>query len=240
MASKRTRLTLVIGLAALVASCVAPPASPPSAFPGYPFIPAYSGNQCKTVLMIGDSLLTPVSNVDDVLAQSGRCATVINAAVNGSAPTGNLQGVDWASRLRELIDQHDPDIIVIEFVGNGFDEHTPQEDETWLAQLKGLQNLVDIAAEHGVPYVVIAPVAVPLANNLVYMNEFISWQQTADIAGATKIDMNPYLAPGNTYTEYMSFPDGVHRVRNDYLHLSDLGAYIEGYVIAAAIAPQWT
>ena len=30
------------------------------------------------------------------------------------------------------------------------------------------------------------------------------------------------------------------KVRNDLVHLSDLGASISGYVIAAAIAPEWT
>jgi len=61
----------------------------------------------------------------------------------------------------------------------------------------------------------------------------------ANIPGATKIDLNPYLAPGYQYTEYLIFPEGVLKVRND-LDLSDLGAAISGYVIAAAIAPEWT
>ena len=56
-----------------------------------------------------------------MLQQSGRCANVINAAVNGTAPSGTLQGVDWSTRLQALIDQHDPEIVVIQFVGNGFD-----------------------------------------------------------------------------------------------------------------------
>jgi hypothetical protein len=88
---------LVVGLLVLVAGCFAPP--PPSApqFPGYPSIPHYNGTQCKTVLLIGDSLMSPVRNVQDVLQQSGRCSNVVNAAVNGTAPAGNLQGVDWST-----------------------------------------------------------------------------------------------------------------------------------------------
>lgn len=76
--------------------------------------------------------------------------------------------------------------------------------------------------------------------DLVGMNEFISWELNANIPGATKIDLNPYLAPGYQYTEYLTFPEGLLKVRNDLVHLSDLGASISGYVIAAAIAPDWT
>ena len=94
----KIRLLVGLALAVLVAGCFAgpPPPPPPTApaFPGYPGIPHYTGTDCKTVLLVGDSLLTSVKNVEDVLEQSGRCATVVNAAVNGTAPTGSLQGVD--------------------------------------------------------------------------------------------------------------------------------------------------
>ena len=39
------------------------------------------------------------------------------------------------------------------------------------------------------------------------------------------------------YSQFLTFPDRVKQVRNDQIHLSDLGASIAGYVIAAAIAP---
>jgi hypothetical protein len=99
---------------------------------------------------------------------------------------------------------------------------------------------VNIAKQSGVPYVAIAPVAAPATANLVWVNTFIAWEQSATIPGATKIDLNPYLAPGNKFSEDLDFgPDGIQTVRNDLLHLSDLGARIAGYVIAAAIAPEW-
>ena len=237
---RRAFRLLLVGSLLLAAGCFAAPSPTPSgpAFPGYPSIPHYSGSQCKTVLLIGDSLMTPVTNVQDVLQQSGRCANVINAAVNGSAPAGTLQGVDWSTRLHGLVDQHHPQIVVIQFVGNGFNG---TNDADWLAQQQaGIVNLVDIAKAIGVPYVALAPVAQNAAPNLVGMNEFISWELNATIPGATKIDLNPYLAPGYLYTEYLTFPEGVMKVRNDLVHLSDLGASISGYVIAAAIAPEWT
>jgi hypothetical protein len=236
-------LFLAATLALVAAGCVAapPPPPPPSSapsFPGYPGIPSYSGTQCKTVLLIGDSLMTPVGNVQEVLEQSGRCANVINAAVGGTAPAGNLQGVNWSTRLQGLIDQHHPHIVVMQFVGNGFDG---TNDAAWLAQQQtGITDLVNIAKASGVPYVAIAPVAPPAATNLLYMNEFLMWQLNANIPGATKIDLNPYLSPGYKYTEYLTFPEGVLKVRNDLVHLSDLGASISGYVIAAAIAHEWT
>ncbi len=239
--SRRPLRVLLVGFLVLAPGCFAGPSSPlPSGppFPGYPSIPPYSGSQCKTVLLVGDSLMTPVTNVGDVLQQSGRCANVVNAAVNGTAPAGTLEGVDWSVRLQQLIDQHHPQIVVIQFVGNGFDG---TNDAAWLAQLQaGMTNLVDIAKQSGVPYVALAPVVPNAAANLVGMNEFISWELNANIPGATKIDLNPYLAPGYQYTEYLTFPDGVKKVRNDLIHLSDLGASISGHVIAAAIAPEWT
>jgi len=237
---RRAFRLLLVGSLLLAAGCFAAPSPSPSGppFPGYPSIPHYSGSQCKTVLLIGDSLMTPVTNVQDVLQQSGRCANVINAAVNGSAPAGTLQGVDWSTRLQGLIDQYHPQIVVIQFVGNGFDG---TNDAAWLSQLQtGITDLVNIAKVSGVPYVALAPVAQNAAPNLVGMNEFISWELNATIPGATKIDLNPYLAPGYLYTEYLTFPEGVMKVRNDLVHLSDLGASISGYVIAAAIAPEWT
>jgi len=239
--SRRAFPLLLVGLLVLVAGCfTSPPPPPPTApqFPGYPSIPLYSGSQCKTVLLIGDSLMTPVSNVQDVLQQSGRCANVVNAAVNGSAPAGNLQGVNWSTRLQDLIDQHHPQIIVMQFVGNGFDG---TNDAAWLAQQQtGIVDLVNIAKASGVAYVAIAPVAPQAATNLVYIDDFLMWQLNTNIPGATKIDLNPYLAPGYKYTEYLTFPEGVLKVRSDLLHLTDLGSYVSGYVIAAAIAPEWT
>jgi len=239
--SRRAFPLLLVGLLVLAAGCFAPPPPPPPSapqFPGYPSIPHYSGTECKSVLLIGDSLMTPVSNVQDVLQQSGRCSNVVNAAVNGTAPAGDLQGVDWSTRLQGLVDQLHPQIVVIQFVGNGFDG---TNDAAWLAQQQaGIINLVDIAKASGVPYVALAPVAQNAAPNLVGMNEFISWELNASIPGATKIDLNPYLAPGYQYTESLTFPEGVMKVRNDLVHLSDLGASISGYVIAAAIAPEWT
>ena len=239
---RRAFRLLLVGTLLLAAGCFAPPPPPPPPnappFPGYPGIPLYSGTQCKTVLLVGDSLMTPVGNVGDVLQQTGRCANVVNAAVLGTSPAGNLEGVNWSTRLQGLIDQHHPEIVVIQFVGNGFDG---TNDAAWLAQQQaGITDLVNIAKANGVPYVAIAPVAQPAAANLAGMNEFISWELNADIPGATKIDLNPYLAPGYKYTEYLTFPEGVLKVRNDLVHLSDLGASISGYVIAAAIAHEWT
>lgn len=241
-AGMKLRILPGLAMAVLVAGCFGGPAPPPSApaFPGYPGISQYTGSQCKTVLLVGDSLMTPVSNVGDVLQQSGRCAKVINAAVNGSAPTGTLQGVDWASRLQQLIQQYHPDIVVFEFVGNGFGTG---DDAAWLTQLQaGIQNLVNIAKFSGVPYVAIAPMAAAVRTNQVAQNQFLTWQQTAGIAGAKKIDLNPYLAPGNQYSAYLDFGanGGIQQVRIDVIHLTDLGANIAGFVIAAAIAPEWT
>ena len=87
---------------------------------------------------------------------------------------------------------------------------------------------MNIAKASGVPYVAIAPVAPPAADEPPGMNEFLMWQLNANIPGATKIDLNPYLAPGYKYTEYLTFPEGMLKVRNDLIHLSDLGSTSPG------------
>src|SRR5436190_16536460 len=113
---RRAPRLFLVGTLLLAAGCFAAPPPPPSAppFPGYPGIPPYSGNQCKTVLLVGDSLMTPV---------------------------GNLEGVNWSTRLQGLIAQHHPDIVVIQFVGNGFDG---TNDAAWLAQQQaGITDLVN-------------------------------------------------------------------------------------------------
>jgi hypothetical protein len=78
------------------------------------------------------------SNVGNVLQQSGRCATLINAAVNGSAPTGNLQGVDWSSHIQALVGQYNPDIVVMNFVGNAFGA---DDDAAWPGTSSPLRSL---------------------------------------------------------------------------------------------------
>ena len=90
--SRRAFPLLLVGLLLLAAGCFTPPPPPPPSapqFPGYPSIPHYSGTQCKSVLLIGDSLMTPVNNVQDVLQQSGRWR-------GSSTSTGC--SIDWPRR----------------------------------------------------------------------------------------------------------------------------------------------
>jgi hypothetical protein len=96
---RRAFRVVLVGTLLLAAGCFAAPPPPPSApsFPGYPVIPSYSGTQCKTALLIGDSLMTPINNVQDVLQQSGRCANVVNAA---SAP---LPPETWKASTGPLV-----------------------------------------------------------------------------------------------------------------------------------------
>ena len=71
------------------------------------------------------------------------------------------------------------------------------------------------------------------------MNEFIAWELNADIPGD---EDRPQSLPRPRIQVHgvPDLPRGVLKVRNDLVHLSDLGASISGYVIAAAIAHEWT
>jgi hypothetical protein len=192
------------------------------------------------VLLIGDSTLTPVMNVGSVLAQFGRCAQVWNHAANGTAPVwGNLSGTDWQVSLPILLAQLRPTAVVIEFIGNGFTDGN-LADGSWLALLKAgeRQLITDVQAAGAHAYVAIPPDALAYpVSTLIGMGQFIAWQRGTDL-GATKIDQGVNLAPGG-FTGWLSFSNGIQRVRPDMVHVTPLGASIEGWNIAAGLQAEW-
>ncbi|KGY11638.1 acyl-CoA thioesterase [Vibrio tubiashii] len=100
--------------------------------------PAYS----KTLLILGDSLSAgyqmPIeqawpSLLTDDLAKNGQQLTVINASVSGDT-TGN-----GLSRLPKLLEQHKPDLVLIELGANdglrGFPTSVVQQNLTQMVEL---------------------------------------------------------------------------------------------------------
>lgn len=238
---KRSVLAAAVALLAL-AACVGggdpPPADAPD-FPGYDPITQYAGNECHTVLLVGDSLITPTTAATAAaLEGSGRCTDVVQGGVNGSAPGGDAQGVVWRDRLADLIDQEDPDVLVIEFIGNGF----PSGDQSaYMAEMQdGLAELVGIGQGAGVStYVAVPPDVLTYSDALAGAQDFIAWQRATDL-GAPKIDIGAKLTPTG-YTAWLRFPDGIKRVRQvDNVHLSDLGITISGATVAAGIQLEWS
>lgn len=83
-----------------------------------------SGAPTKRVLLFGDSLMVAAGpEITTRLAAKGMAATVTNGADNGASPVlypwpGTNHGPH--TELQALLDTHDPDVVVVNFTGNGF------------------------------------------------------------------------------------------------------------------------
>ncbi len=76
------------------------------------------------VLLVGDSILRQTGPT--LADELGSDVTVHNGAVNGSGLlTPDL--CDWLERAPDLLAQYDPDVVVVEFIGN----YTDEPGESW-------------------------------------------------------------------------------------------------------------
>jgi hypothetical protein len=65
-------------------------------------------------------------------------------------------------------------------------------------------------------------------------------QLVHSLEGATIVDTDRWLSPGNTFWWYLRFPgEGIRNVRLDYIHTSNRADYVIGQLVAAAIRPAW-
>ena len=215
------------------------------AFPGYPPITPYAGADCPTVLAIGDSLMFQAQPyLEDVLADSGRCATVIEEAVGGTGPIGTGGGVDWQTTLPTLLALHQPEIVVMEFVGNSNDGQTYGSQSWSSAQKQATLQLIDQVKTLGAGaqvYVMAAPAAAWFCW-FDYYGPF--WgEYRAFVRGISAVghgDWSTYLSPGDVYARQLSFSGRPYAVRSDdCTHFTERGAEIAAQVTAAAIQNEW-
>jgi len=232
------------GLLVVAAGCMAAPLPPtPSgpAFPGWPsFSPGPGATPCLTVLLVGDSLMRAAAPyVPNYLEDNGRCATVVNAAVNGTGP-----GRDWPDQLPGLLTQYHPQVVVAEFIGN-----TPEwPDAPWDSPLYNqrqqqgsLQMIQKTKAAGAHLFWSIPPACCIVHNQSKAWADYRTWVINTDL-GVPKADWDHFVTPNGVYTEYLTFPDGVKQVRpavSDCAHLNDLGGQIAGAVTAASIQGEW-
>jgi hypothetical protein len=130
------------------------PSAPSSAIPEYTpsgTIRPPASAECKSVLVVGDSLLGQSQNqVKAIFGDHGYCADVDVYGIPGSAPAGQLKvyGTDipgpWTDLLRKFLDERHYDAVVAWFQGNSGEVSTQQNMEQSYA-------MVEVAKEHGVP-----------------------------------------------------------------------------------------
>jgi hypothetical protein len=172
------------------------------------------------------------------LEDNGRCATVINAAVNGTGP-----GRDWPDQLPALLTQYHPQVVVAEFIGN-----TPEwPDAPWGSPLYNqrqqqgsLQMIQQAKAAGAHMFWSIPPACCIVSAQSQGWADYRSWVIDTDLE-VPKADWDQFITPTGVFSTYLTFPDGVRQVRvdSDCAHLNDLGSQIAGAVTAAAIQDQW-
>ena len=91
---------------------------------------ANATDKADTVLLLGDSLMYQTAPV--VKAQLDENATVVSYATPGEGLLAAPQAwmLDWHQDIARLIDEHHPDVIVAEFVGNYNAAHALGADGT--------------------------------------------------------------------------------------------------------------
>lgn len=121
------RVALVTVIAGLALAACGPE------FPGTPPVASYSGVTQKRVLLIGDSLMVQAAApIAASFARHGLPAIVFNRARSGTAVApGQFAGIDWMRDLPATLDATQPDFVVAEFIGHGFDAQHPPGASNW-------------------------------------------------------------------------------------------------------------
>ena len=243
----------VVGV--LLSGCLpVAPSGPP--FPGYSgTLSQYSGNDCKTVLVTGDSLAVSAGSVlQSELASSGRCAHVVDAAVTGSS-LGDWQPVpDAPYPIDRYVTRYHPDLVVMEHVGNQgvacpYCVGPIWTDSNYAADAGVLASQISTAARTlGVPLVWVVP---PIAAfgcdfGALSATRFAEWKDwiaanAQAISGYTPTDWSRPFG-GASYSSAFDFGSGigVQTVREpDCTHFTPYGGTVAASAIAIAIQGFW-
>jgi hypothetical protein len=241
----------IAGIVVLASACFSPPPPPPPPFPGLGgTITPYTGSECKTVMVAGDSLANQLGlSLQSRLEASGRCANVVNESV-ASTSVG-----DWApggsDDLRRLLDAVHPDLVVVDFIGNEGQAGPQWDDPNYLADAAAdATAIINAAKSRNIPiFWVIPPIAAWNCNfTQLSAQRFQEWEQWI-VANAGALTGNPLVDwrrpfGGEQYSSSFTFTMGVEEVRApDCVHFDFTPG--NGQIIAAdatvlAIEQQWT
>ena len=152
---------------------------------------AKSGNAKQTILVVGDSLSAEyglargtgwVALLEQKLADNHSAVRVVNASISGDTTSGGR------SRLPALLDQHKPDVVVIELGGNDALRGLPMASTQ--------QNLSEMtrAAQAAGAKVVVVGMQVPPNYGSAYADRFAGL--FASVAKANDAALVPFLLRG--------------------------------------------
>jgi hypothetical protein len=263
---RRTRVVVasLVGIAILGLATVGwlvvrndDPPPGPSQYPVYDWsppgaIPPPGTDECKRVLLVGDSLAVQVSRyLERYFELYGYCAEVTEDVINGSAPAdydgdGLSDDGTWSQRLFRDISEHDPDLIVSFFNGNG----GPALQSANRAET---QAMVSLAATAGVPlYWVLPPLGAILCQwdspeNADGYRAYRQWvHETIPTLVPTTVNGNaltPSASPTagpEAYNDRLRIDGEEETVRSfDCLHLVARGAEVLAYEVIFATQGAW-
>lgn len=207
------------------------------------------------VLLVGDSIMNEtgpyVEEALESLPDVGN-VEIENAGVNGSGML--TPGVfDWQARAGELIEEFDPDVVAVLFVGNYADEnlwivngqevagYTDEFFDAWSAETDAMmETLTSGGAE--VYLVHPPPLPIPEGERRVTELRDINAAVASNWPGTALIDGTEALSDdeGRFADELPVPPDGeVETVREaDGVHLTDAGGRLLAQTIAEVIVPS--
>ena len=227
------------------ARAATPTTAPPTATSGPPR--QASAADPLRLLVAGDSLVGYLPMVlDEELA--GQPVEVINASKTSSG-LARPDFYDWPGTLRRLMDEHDPDVVVIGLGGN--DTQSLQtdagtirrEDPGWQGEdARRVAEALDAVAAEGRT---LWWVGLPLSEreNLEELRPKLTGAVTSEIAKrpwAHYVDTLPVLAPDGRYHVELPGPDGEPVVvrADDGIHLSPAGTRMIADAFIGRIAEE--
>ncbi len=208
-----------------------------------------AGAQTHSVVLMGDSLLAEAAGDITTSLEAQGDTVDASAAVPGAGLLDT--GISWLSTARSLVAKDDPDVVVVEYVGNygyfggikGVSVYTRAFYRRWAA---AAQRLEDVLTSRGATvYWVIGPPVdsptVPKAESgiVVFDRAYANLHAPHTVSGRPPlIDVTPAVTGGTgTYEESIPNPaGGVVQVRQrDGVHFTAYGASLFAGAIVSAV-----
>jgi hypothetical protein len=201
----------------------------------------------EKVLFLGDSLT--YQSASALTADIG--AKGFQAQVEPVAGSGLLDTkVNWAQRARQYIATINPDIVVVEFVGDyglfgtrpGITDQSPQFYADWMLAAQQLEDI--LTSRHAQVYWVIGPpVQKPALDQKIFTLDRIYMSLHAPDTTSGKpptIDVAPaFSTPSGAYSQSLPGPGGtlVQLRLSDGVHFTPAGIERYSEVVCAAVKP---
>jgi hypothetical protein len=200
----------------------------------------------KRVLCIGDSLMSGAAlDVTGQLQMKG-----FDPKVHAIPGSGLLDTkINWLDQARQLVTQFDPDVVVVEFIGDygllgerpGVAPNSPQFFDQWAAATRQLESALTSRGAQ-VYWVLGPPVAQAVGEHelvdLDYIYQALRASNTATRRALTIDAVQPFSASHGGYSEYLPDPQGhLVQIRTpDGTHMTEAGDLLFANTVASAVA----